>query len=91
VGPGGWEGRIQAIDGYGNLILSIENRVAERAGRLRAGSQLIPWGAAYEAVAIGALVCVPGSLGWLEVACNGGSAAIELGIKVGDRVWWDWV
>jgi S-adenosyl-L-methionine hydrolase (adenosine-forming) len=89
VGPGGVEGALQAIDGYGNLILSIENRVADRAGRLRIGDRLVSWGASYGAVAIGELVCVPGSLGWLEVACNGGSAAVLLGARVGDRVWWE--
>jgi S-adenosyl-L-methionine hydrolase (adenosine-forming) len=89
VGPGGVEGAVQAIDGYGNLILSIANRVADRAGRLRIGDRFVPWGSSYGAVAIGELVCVPGSLGWLEVACNGGSAAIVLGARVGDRVRWE--
>ncbi len=93
VRPWGVEGVVQAIDGYGNLILSIENRVAERPGRLRLGveERIVLWGLSYCSVGPGGLVCVAGSVGWLEVGCNGGSAAVLLEAQVGDRVCWDWL
>lgn len=87
----GWLGVVQAIDGYGNLITSLGNDCRDRPGGLRLGGRTIDWGPTYGSVAPGELVVVSGSLGWLELGCNGGSAAMRLGARVGDRVQWQWL
>lgn len=45
-----------------------------------------PLGLFYQSVRPGAAVAVPGSSGWIEIATNGGQAASELALRVGDPV-----
>ncbi len=84
-------GEIVYVDRFGNAITNLEADQVEREnftacevmGRRKARSVLRGF---YGAVPLGQPVAVKGSSGFLEIALNGGSAAGELGLKVGDAV-----
>ncbi|MFH1038387.1 MAG: SAM hydroxide adenosyltransferase [PVC group bacterium] len=46
----------------------------------------LPLMAVYSSVNDGARLAVWGSCGFLELAVNGGNAARELGLRIGDRI-----
>ena len=83
---GGLEGRVLAIDRFGNLITNI------RAGRLAAAeirigrARIAGVKGTYADAAPGELLAVVGSTGRLEISVNRGHAAERLGVRVGDRV-----
>lgn len=87
---GGWQGHIQAIDGFGNLITNLPAElIVSQAWQLELGGRIVKGCQTYSQVERGGLVGLVGSHGWLEVAVNGGSAAQVLDLKVGDgvRLW----
>lgn len=82
-------GIVQQVDRFGNLIASIPgDRVAGAQWQAMAGNPpaTIPAGRTYGDRPLGSLVAIVGSHGWVEVACNGGSAAAMLGSTWGDRL-----
>jgi S-adenosylmethionine hydrolase len=93
----GWRGEVVYVDRFGNAItnlglsqLSDREQVVSKtqpccAVALRNGRQA-PFGTQYQEVPPGCPVVIVGSTGLLEIALNGGHAAPELGLKVGDRV-----
>lgn len=83
------DGAIMHIDHFGNLITNIDvkmlaNRSVEwvKMGTLTLDKVHKTYGEAEE----GAIMALIGSSGYLEVAVNGGSAALKLDAKVGDGV-----
>ncbi len=87
----GVEGEVIYIDHFGNAItnirrdalqISADTRLEVRLGRRR----LCPLARFYQAVPAGKPVALLGSSGFLEIAINGGSAAKELSLRTGDKV-----
>ena len=85
------EGAVVYLDRFGNGITNIDaaamamfqsRQAAVFAGRKR----LCPVADCYAAVSAGLAVAVLGSSGFLEVAVNGGNAALRLGLKVGSKL-----
>ncbi|MEM9771474.1 MAG: SAM hydroxide adenosyltransferase, partial [Cyanobacteria bacterium P01_D01_bin.73] len=92
--PGGWQGSIQYVDHFGNLITNIPgDRVPNnleqgrsQSWRVQIGDTQIPGRQAYGAAEPGELLALVGSHGWVEIAQNQGSGAIALGLTYGDHV-----
>jgi S-adenosylmethionine hydrolase len=88
---GGIHGEIVHIDRFGNAITNIgtglagegRSAVCEVSGKRRSRCLLMPF---YGAVPVNTPVAVMGSSGLLEIAVNGGSAAEQFGLQIGDKV-----
>ncbi|MGC1247259.1 MAG: SAM-dependent chlorinase/fluorinase, partial [Spirulinaceae cyanobacterium] len=78
---------IQYIDHFGNLITNIPAREVEgKSWFIVIGNQKIPATQTYSDKALGEVVSLVGSHGWIEVAVNGGSAKKVLELNWGDQV-----
>ena len=86
--PSGWRGHIQYIDHFGNLISTIpaDHVPLDRIQGILCAGAIIPWGTHYGAVPVGHLVALPGSHGYVEIACHQGHAAKMLGARIGEVV-----
>ncbi len=80
-------GEILYIDRFGNLITNIPE------GALRAfkyakinGKKIKTLASSYSAGESEVLIALYGSAGFLEIACNGGSAQKKLSAKIGDKI-----
>ncbi len=83
----GFLGRIQYIDHFGNLITNIPQQLVEgKIWSVVAAQIKIPNHSTYSNVAVGELVALIGSHGWVEIAVNGGNAQSRLGLEWGDSV-----
>ncbi len=76
-------GSLQYIDGFGNLISNIPAAVLpsgpwQLTVETPDGPQQIPSAKTYSDVPVGALAALVGSENYVEIACNGGSAALAL-------------
>ncbi len=89
------EGRVIAVDGFGNLITSIDSATLAQAFgqepahgvQIKIGQQSISGlSSTYANVDAGNLLALIGSRGYLEIAVNRGSAARRLKAKKGDVV-----
>ncbi len=76
----GAEGRVQAVDGFGNLISDL--RGIPTPGRVSVDGRAVPFVRTYGAAREGDLVALFGSSGWLEVARVNGDASEALGVGV---------
>jgi hypothetical protein len=84
-------GEIVHIDRFGNAITNIEAELVscegagtcEMMGKRKVRCALAAF---YRAVPVNRPVAVIGSSGLLEIAVNGGSAARQFGLKIGDKV-----
>ncbi|MCD6338255.1 MAG: SAM-dependent chlorinase/fluorinase [Verrucomicrobia bacterium] len=91
--PEGRGGEVVYIDRFGNLITNLPNELLRGVGSdasLRLPSDaapLIPVGRRYADAPEGALIGVPGSTGYIEIAVHRGNAARRLGLKIGAPVW----
>ncbi len=86
---GSIHGEVVYVDRFGNAMTNIDSvSCTPQAGArvLLRGTAAVPVGLFYEAVPARRPVAVPGSLGFLEIAVNGGSAAERLGLRVGSPV-----
>ena len=86
--PAAYAGSLQYTDRFGNLISNIPaERVPDAPWQIKIeGGYIqkpIPGRATYSDVPAGALVSLVGSHGWVEIACNGGSAAQMLAASPG--------
>jgi S-adenosylmethionine hydrolase len=84
-------GAIVYIDQFGNGITNFPPNAIEDLGGAECivflgRKRLGPLNSFYQAVPRGRPVAVIGSTGFLEIAVNGGSAADQLGLKIGQRV-----
>ncbi|MCS7030888.1 MAG: SAM-dependent chlorinase/fluorinase [Gloeomargarita sp. SKYG116] len=84
----GWQGTIQYIDHFGNLITTLPANVISPDCRLQVAlaGHVIPWGRCYSDVPVGTPVALIGSHGYVEVACHQGNAAQFFNAKIGDAV-----
>lgn len=83
----GYSGCVQYIDHFGNLVTNIA--AAEVEGKnwsVVAGERIIPASQTYSERAIGEVVALIGSHGWVEIAVNGGSAKSQLQLNWGTSV-----
>jgi hypothetical protein len=81
------EGRIQAIDHFGNLITTIANGDVGNNWSVQIGTHHIPNCQTYSDRPVGAFVALMGSHGWIEIALHNGNAAQAFDIIVGEKVW----
>ncbi len=91
LGPHGGHGEVLMVDGYGNAVTNLrpEHLAHATAGGwvFRVGERSFPGPSThYAAVPSGEPLVVLGSLGYYEVAVNGGSAAELLGLSRGTAV-----
>lgn len=82
----GWQGQIQAIDRFGNLITTLPAELGQAATGLTLGDRWLPLARTYSEVAIGELLVLAGSHGYLEIAQRNGSAQQTLAAKNGTVV-----
>jgi S-adenosylmethionine hydrolase len=90
--PTGWRGEVLYIDRFGNAITNVQpdwsgfgqkcNQLQIRFGG-RGRFRTMPLCECYQDVDPGSLLAIFGSAGYLEISANGGSAAEQLGLKVG--------
>ncbi|WP_456395930.1 SAM hydrolase/SAM-dependent halogenase family protein [Thermococcus sp.] len=81
-----WLLRVIYIDDFGNVVLNLENYELPGEVELPDLGLRLPYLETYGQVKPGELLALPGSHGYIEIAVNQGSAADELGLKVGDEV-----
>lgn len=87
VNEAGMSGCIQYIDRFGNLITNIPQSALRSSNwGVKVGDLLVIQGQTYNDVSPGGLIALIGSHGWLEIAVNQGSAKLQLGLNIGDRV-----
>lgn len=80
-------GCVQYIDRFGNLITNIPGAAVEgKSWSVRVGDLSIASKATYNDVAIGEIVALVASHGWVEIAVNSGSAKSRLQLD-----WLNWV
>lgn len=80
-------GCIQYCDRFGNLITNIPgNLITGKNCTVSINDRIIASGNTYSDVPPGSAIALVGSHGWVEIAINGGSAAIHLNLKIGAMV-----
>ncbi|MEC4983249.1 MAG: SAM-dependent chlorinase/fluorinase [Oscillatoria sp. PMC 1068.18] len=83
----GFAGYIQYIDVFGNLITNIPGEtVAGKNWSVTVGDLIILGSQTYSDTEVGGIVALINSLGWVEIAVNGGSAKSKLGCGWGGLV-----
>lgn len=77
-------GEIVYIDHFGNCITNIP--VSHAVQRISVSGHIIKVGQSYGQGTAGQAICVPGSVGYYEIACYQGNAQALLGVVVGMSV-----
>jgi S-adenosylmethionine hydrolase len=77
---------IICIDHYGNAVTGIRAGSIAQTSRLRVGEHRVHFAQTFSDAPAGMALWYEGSLGLAEIAVNGGSAAEQLAIAVGDQV-----
>lgn len=91
VAETGIDGAVQYIDGFGNLVTTIPNSaVSNRDWLAYYKSAHIHSGKTYSTQSPGQILALTGSHGWIEIAVNGGSAALAMKAAVGDSIGVRW-
>lgn len=75
--------RVVHVDGYGNLITNVAAAAVQGLTAVGIAGRTVPLRGTYRDVPAGAPVALIGSYGLLEVAVNGGNAAVLLGLQRG--------
>jgi S-adenosylmethionine hydrolase len=84
-----WPDDLAAViyeDRYGNLMTGLRYATLARNSLLRLHSADIAWAETFSAVPPGQAFWYGNSSGLVEIAVNGGSAALSLGAGLGDKV-----
>lgn len=83
----GLKAAVQYVDYFGNIVTNIPaSQITARNWFIQCDRRTIPAVNTYSDRPAGELIALTGSHGWIEIAVNGGNAAEELDIKIGDRV-----
>ena len=83
----GIAGCIQYIDYFGNVVTNIPaTEVTGKTWSVVIGDRIIPASQTYSDAALGEVVALIGSHGWVEIAVNSGSAASQLQLDLGNRI-----
>lgn len=81
------QGEVVYVDRFGNLTTNIPGERLPEKARIHIGSvEVLGISKAYGDVPSGHMAAVIGSMGWLEIAVNGGDAAQMLGASIGTQV-----
>jgi len=78
--------RIIYIDHYGNCMTGLRARSLSNAMTLNVTGHALRWARTFSEVEAGVALWYENSLGLVEIAVNGGSAAWQLGLHIGDGV-----
>jgi hypothetical protein len=78
--------RIVHVDGYGNLVSNVSAGAAAACRAVRIAGRSVPRRSTYGEAAAGGLLALINSMGLLEIAANGGSAARALGAGAGTLI-----
>ena len=84
-----WPDDLAAViyqDRYGNLMTGLRITTIARSARLSLDGQQIPWAATFSSVTLGQAFWYGNSTGLVEIAVNGGSAAVALAAGPGSGV-----
>ncbi len=84
-----WPDDLPAViyrDRYGNLMTGLQGTTITRNSRFLLEGVEIPWAETFSAVALGQVFWYVNSSGLVEIAVNGGSAALALSAGPGSRV-----
>jgi S-adenosylmethionine hydrolase len=92
---GSWRGAILHVDRFGNLVSNFrfpasdaQNLALDRRFRVElGGEQIVGLSRTFADVEPAQFVAYLGSDGYLEIAVREGSAALRLGVDIGDPVW----
>ena len=83
----GYYGSIQYIDHFGNLVTTISGAsLTDQPWCVQLGGDMIPYCATYGNAKPGQRLALIGSHGYVEIAVNGGNAAVELNANLRDSV-----
>ncbi|MBB5507701.1 SAM hydrolase/SAM-dependent halogenase family protein [Paraburkholderia atlantica] len=74
------------VDHYGNALTGLRAGTVPRSARLSIGDADVEYARVFSDVAAGQAFWYENSIGLVEIAVNGGSAATQLGVRVGDPV-----
>jgi S-adenosylmethionine hydrolase len=74
------------IDHYGNALSGVRANGIPTTTHLRVGGRRIPWARVFSDVPTGSACWYENSIGLVEIAINGGRAADQLALKIGDRI-----
>jgi S-adenosylmethionine hydrolase len=74
------------IDHYGNALTGLRAELVSRDAKISAGRRKLAYARVFADTPNGSAFWYENSIGLVEVAVNGGSAAQTLGLGVGDRV-----
>jgi hypothetical protein len=74
------------VDGYGNLMVGRMLEDVSEINGLRIGAEQLTNAGTFSDVPAGAAFWYRNSLGLLEIAVNGGSAAERFGLALGDKI-----
>lgn len=81
------QGVVQAIDHFGNLITTIPGeKVCNKTWNVQVNGTIYSGKTTYADAAIGEIVGLIGSHGWIELAMNRGNAQSYLKLKIGDAI-----
>jgi hypothetical protein len=83
----GYQGKIQHIDRFGNVITNIPGRLVEnKRWSVQIKKRSIPGCQRYGEVKTGNPLALVGSHGWVEIAVNGGDAHFQLRLNWEDEI-----
>lgn len=83
----GYQGKIQHIDRFGNVITNIPGKlVQDQCWSVRIKKRSIPGCQRYGDVKTGEPIALVGSHGWVEIAINGGNAHFQLRLNWEDEI-----
>lgn len=74
------------VDAYGNLVTGLRAESVDRQSTLSIAGQVFSWAKTFADVPQGVCFCYANSMGLVEVAANGGSAAALLNASIGSPV-----
>ncbi|TDN61684.1 SAM-dependent chlorinase/fluorinase [Paraburkholderia sp. BL10I2N1] len=74
------------IDHYGNLLTGLRAATVARSARLVIAAGEVAYARVFADAQVGQAFWYENSIGLVEIAVNCGSAAAQLGVRVGDRV-----
>ncbi|MEN9202367.1 MAG: SAM-dependent chlorinase/fluorinase [Thermostichus sp. DG_1_6_bins_120] len=90
--PKGYHAVIQAVDHFGNCISNLPGHLLQgRSWSVWVKGTRIPAALTFADSAVGELIAVVGSSGWLEIAQNLGNASRTLGLNVADEIRVEWL
>lgn len=77
------------VDHYGNAITGMAGEGLDLGRMLRVGEACLPWARTFSAVGKGQVFWYVNSIGLVEIAANGASAAQALSIGCGTPIFWE--